>query len=118
MISRGRDRKKYAVDRLRGPLILAAELLQKRLIQHCWPCAYEDEQSMRGHIVTFVAARGRQIGPDFDEALAIAVRVLSSETGARIALNHREVWLEGPHYIGSDGYPKSGIPKRLSKWER
>lgn len=119
MTSRGRVRKKYTVDRSRGPLVLCAELLLKRLIQHCWPCEYEAYRPAGDTVESafFGPLKGRKLGPDFFDAFAIAVRVLSSETGARIAYSDGQIWLEGPHYIGSDGYPRYGVRKKHRQQE-
>lgn len=114
MTSRGRVRKKYTVDRSCGPLVLCAELLLKRLIQHCWPCDYEAYRPPGDTVESafFGPLKGRKLGPDFFDAFEIAVRVLSSETGARIGYTEGRIWLEGPHYIGTDGYPRYGVPKK------
>lgn len=113
--SRFRAKKKYSVDRSRGPLVLCAELIQKRLVQHCWPCTYVESEG--GDYCEFQPLAGRRLGPDFIAALSVAVRVLAADTGARLWSSSTGLFLEGPHYIGADGYPKFGVPKKYRQKE-
>ena len=100
---RGRIKRKWSVDKENGPLVMAAELVLKKLIQHSWPCEYRADREGGICYARFRAVRGRQIGPDFSEALERACRIVGADHRVTIACDGVDMWLDGDYYINRAG---------------
>lgn len=111
--SRGRAKRKWAVDKLSGPQRFVAELIQKKLIQHCWPCQVEDVR----HYSVFKADRFREIHSDFDEALDVAARIVCGQLGVNYDLYNRAFKLEGEYYLTDRGRIKPCVKRNISTSE-
>lgn len=111
--SRGRAKRKWAVDKLSGPQRFAAELIQKKLIQHCWPCQLIDVHKY----TRFIADRGRELHSDFDEALEAAARVVSTQHKFSFTLYNRAFKLDGDYYINPKGVLKKCEKQNISTLE-
>lgn len=100
--SRGRMKRKWAVDKSGGPQLFFAELVLKKLIQHCWPARIIDY----GHTVTFYPIKGRTIGPDFEDALQTAVRILAEKHRVKYTCYARGLRLKGDYILTEKGQIK------------
>ena len=96
-------KKKWRVNREDGPLVLAAEHVQKRMAQHRYPCDYE----VTPHGVTFSAGKGRDLCPRFVDVLAIAVRIVNADLKISVRLfstyDGPTIVFDFPHEINSRG---------------
>lgn len=95
-------RKKWAVDKTGGPLLFFAELVQKKLIQHSWPCDIKD----LGHTVVFKARKGRRLGRDFHEAAEVALRILGAQHRVRYTYYASGLRLAGDYVLTERGQLK------------
>lgn len=114
-------KRKWSVEKSAGPLVMLAELLQKRLIQHGWPCEYKrattvffppEENAPTEVTVNSVVFRrypGRQ---DFTEAFWDAfdamLRVICQEKNISAYRDGCILLLDGPHYVNKYGVLKRG----------
>lgn len=108
--SRGRIKRKWAVDKNGGPQLFAAELVMKKLIQHCWPCQIVDY----GHTCVFKAARFHQLGPDFDQALELALRIVSQKYRFKYTIYNRGFRLVGEYTLSEKGVLKCANSDSIS----
>lgn len=109
------------MDKSTGPLLLLAELVQKKLIQHSWPCDLQtgikinnpvwdgEDQTYTVLGCRFVPRKGRTIGSDFQEALETALRVVAHTSRARAYLEGTVIFLDGPHYVDKYGKIRVGV---------
>ena len=103
---------------------MLAEWLQKRLIQHGWPCEYERELAPVGELieenqehaehvrqVVFLPMKNR---PPFTEAFWDAfdtvLRVVAHEKGVRAYRQGRNLWLDGDYHVNKYGVIRRGLP--------
>lgn len=92
-------RKKWAVAKNGGPRLYFAELVQKKLIQHSWPCQVVEHPTA----VRFLPVKGRRLGPDFTEALEIAVRIVADRYRVRARVFNHGVSLLGDYILTERG---------------
>lgn len=110
---RGLVRKKWAVNKTDGPLVMYAELLQKKLHHHKIPCAYTVEHEMGA--VAFHPAKWRgPFSPDFRLFLNIAIKTVNADrrvSGYMLPAHDQKfyVMLDGPHFITRRGDLKKGV---------
>ena len=111
-IDRATVKRKWSADASAGPLILLAEWMQKRLIQHAWPCAYvahwqvvqpvhENEDQRKICVgVTFVPMAGRPPFTDaFWGAFDAVLRVVSHERRLRAYRDGPSLHLDGDWHV-------------------
>lgn len=111
--NRGRVKRKWAVGKTYGPVILIAELLQKKLIQHSWPCEYgaQNTGSYEEGFVTFSATKSKQsLGPDFISALDVAIRIVAAENKCEIERSGLQIRLIGQYHVNKYGKVRPGNP--------
>lgn len=103
-------RKKWRVCSNAGPLVLAGELLQKRMLQHRYPCEYTEGEFPDA--LVFHSARGQpQADAHFFRVLEIAVRIVNADKRVSIQMvrlsDHRAaIILVAPHHIDDRGQLK------------
>lgn len=110
---RGLVRKKWAVNKTDGPLVMYAELVQKKLHHHKIPCAYTVDYDM-GAVGFHPAKHRRAFSGDFRRLLHIAAKTVNADrrvSGYVIPANDQlfYVMLDGPHFITRRGDLKKGI---------
>lgn len=117
-------KRKWSADKSAGPLVLLAEWLQKRLIQHGWPCEYDrltsvelvqdqpeenarDVETVLG--VTFRAMRGRPpCSEHFWDAFDAVLRVVTHEKRLRAYRDGANLHLDGDYHVNKYGVIKCG----------
>lgn len=99
-------KRKWAVDKNGGPLRFFSELVLKKLIQHHWPCQTIDY----GHSVTFYPIKGRTIGPDFEQALQTAVRIVAAQHKVQYHCAYRSLTFTANYILTEKGQLKC-VPK-------
>lgn len=115
---RGLQKNKWATDKSGGPLLLYAELVQKKLIRHHWPCQYhvavqghdpvDGEYHRYAHGIMFLPLKGRNFSFDFQEALACAARVVAADGRFLGYASGQSIFLDGPHHINKQGKIRQG----------
>jgi len=116
-------KRKWSAEKSAGPLILAAEWLQKRLIQHAWPCEYtafykryplgpeENADSIRHcYGVEFHAVPGKpRLSSAFWDAFDIALRVVCYEAKIQAWRESGMLYLDGDYHVNKYGKIKRGV---------
>lgn len=106
-----RVKRKWGVDRSAGPVLALASLVQKKLIQHSFPCDVEPEARFdeiglpeEPRWVEFVPIRGRPaFGPDFMAALSLALHIVSDEQKVHASLDGVRLGLVGRWVLDERG---------------
>lgn len=114
-------KRKWSADKTAGPLVLLAEWIQKRMIQHGWPCAYEVLSSkIQGpeemapvetliHGVFFVEAKGRpKFTEEFWEAFDCVMRIVTHEKRVRAYRDGAHIYLDGQWHVNKYGVIRPG----------
>lgn len=106
-------RKKWRVNSVDGPLILAAELLKKKMLQHRYPCDY----SVTPEGVTFTKGK-KATDARFADTLAIAARIVNADLRVSLRLFSGEAGpiliLEGEHEVTSENRLRKAKKEKLS----
>lgn len=76
MSSRRYVKRTWRVPKNRGALEYFATLVQKALRKHGWPAKFEFDREAGGFVVLHVDG-GLTLPPDFEDAFAIAVRIVA-----------------------------------------
>lgn len=102
---RGLCKRKWAVCKVDGPLVLYANLLEKRLRRHFFPCKWVmiDDELIQFTPVNPLA----KFGPDFGEMFRLCIRNINSDL--RVQGAHRSGYLlcfDAPHHINAKGILK------------
>lgn len=116
-------KRKWSADKTAGPLVLLAELIQKRLNQHGWPCDYvrttahflgpEENAGVETTLlaVHFVPARGRpKCNEEFWDAFDAVLRVVAHEKRLRAYRVDANLHLDGQYHVNKYGVIKAGNP--------
>lgn len=116
-------KRKWSADKSAGPLVLLAEWVQKRLIQHGWPCEYQsrtvwDDPIEDGAVpgASTVAVLFKHyplkpaLGPDFWDAFDAMVRILAHEKDLRAYRDGCRLYLDGVYHVNKYGVIKRGAP--------
>lgn len=115
-------KRKWSADKSAGPLVLLAEWLQKRLIQHAYPCAYtvyrkapvtgpEESASLESEVygVEFHAAEGRPEPTEkFWDAFDAVLRIIMHEKDVVAWREDGMLYLDGLHYVDKYGKIRRG----------
>lgn len=107
-------KKKWRLNSEDGPLVLAAEHLVKRMLQHRYSCHYE----VTPLGVTFFSDRSK---PDptkyFADVLTLAVRIINADHRVAIRIFTGEhgptITFDGPHEVNARGELKK-VKEKLS----
>lgn len=109
-------KRKWSADKTAGPLVLLAEWVQKRLIQHGWPCDYvqsvytdvDDYSSV--FCVTFVEYRNRPpFTSAFWDAFDAVLRVVAHEKNLRCYRDGDSLFLDGVYHVNKYGVIRPGL---------
>jgi len=114
-------KRKWSADKSTGPLVLLAELLQKRLIQHAYPCAYtiswtkvklgpEDGAlpDRRAYAVEFHPQKNRVFTDVFWSAFDTVLRIVTYECNVRAWREDGFLYLDGDYHVNKYGKIKRG----------
>jgi hypothetical protein len=114
-------KRKWSADKTAGPLILLAEWLQKRLIQHAWPCRYEVIWEISPPVedganlertavdVRFIAQSGRPpLSDNFFDAFDAVLRILMHEKRLQAYRIGANLFLDGDYHVNKYGVIKPG----------
>lgn len=103
-------KRKWSVDRSAGHCCFMAELVQKRMVKHHWPCEYLPER-FRGpecDQVRFFHPVGLET-PEWLEALASITRAVADVQGAKVRLTEDTLLdLVCLHHFTKDGRLRPG----------
>lgn len=116
-------KRKWSAEKSAGPLVLLAEWLQKRLIQHGWPCDYlrdivrvplgpEENAHQENDVVAvaFGPYRGRQpLNDEFWDAFDGVLRVVSHEKRLRAYRIGANLYLDGEYHVNKYGVIRPGL---------
>lgn len=117
-------KRKWSADKSAGPLVFLAELLQKRLIQHAWPCSYavrwsvpymgpeENQQTEQIAEAIFFKPLGKRpaLSVDFWDAFDSVLRIVAHEQRCAAYRDQNRLYLDGPHYLNKYGKIRRGNP--------
>lgn len=115
-------KRKWSADKSAGPLVLLAEWLLKRLIQHAWPCEYvvqwsdpalgpevNANQERDAQSVAFRNAAGRPpLSDAFWDTFDCALRVLTHEKDVRAYRDGDRLILDGVYHVNKYGVIRRG----------
>lgn len=114
-------RRKWSADKTAGPLVLLAEWMQKRMIQHAWPCRYvaswkyydafeaEADREETVYAVEFVPVNGAPaFSQQFWEAFDTALRIVTYEKDVVAWREDGFLYLDGLHYVDKYGKIRRG----------
>lgn len=97
--NRGWQKRKWAVSKGDGPLIAAAEYVQKKLIQHYWPCTYEITHELGDHYALFIPKNAPGQSTDFERMLNLATRIVAAERRVSISSHLNHLYLHGEWHM-------------------
>lgn len=117
-------KRKWSADKSAGPLVLLAEWLKKRLIQHAYPCDFVvewdepflgpeqfAEREMAAIGVMFVPMGGRPpLDAEFWEAFDGVLRILCYEKNLSAFRQGAQLHLFGDYYVNKWGVIRRGNP--------
>lgn len=114
-------KRKWSADKTAGPLVLLAEWLQKRLIQHAWPCDIvvdrvrlsdiEENADVRDVVraVRFVPYRGAsELTSEFWDAFDVLLRIVAYEKRLRAYRDGDMLHLDGVYHVNKYGVIRPG----------
>ena len=117
MSERQTVKRKWSVEKSAGPLVLLAEILQKRLIQHAYPCEYTSYKKTDAdgfttvYGVEFHSSRGRPpLGPKFWEAFDTVLRIVAYEKNLSAWREDGLLYLDGIYHVNKYGVIRRGLP--------
>lgn len=116
---RGIVARKWSVDKGAGPVVLVAERIAKKLIQHGWPVELERLRPTRGQgqRVRLRLLTGPET-PEFLAALECAVQIESHYWPADVRAEGSCVWLQGPHHMVVRLYFSGGKAMKVARVKR
>lgn len=109
---RGVAVRKWLVDRSAGHLVFLAELTQKAMLKHHWPCEYAAPKHGRpqARLVHFFHPE-KLHSPAWHYALQVLAHSVADAQGATIKLDGRALSLVGEYHWKADGrLGKGGKP--------
>jgi len=115
-------KRKWSADKSAGPLVLLAEWVQKRLIQHAYPCEYSISWKERAlgpeenaaasrdaYAVEFHSAKGRAPPTAaFWAAFDTVLRIVTYEKNVRAWREDGMLYLDGEYHVDKYGKIKPG----------
>lgn len=120
--SREVAKRKWSADKSAGPLVLLAEWLKKRLIQHAYPCDFivewdnrgigpeENAEAEREAIGVMFVPMGKRppLAPEFWDAFDGVLRILCYEKNLSAFRQGAQVHLVGAYYVNKWGVIRRG----------
>lgn len=114
-------KRKWSADKSAGPLVLLAEWMQKRLIQHAYPCDYTvswsppklgpEENALpdrQAYAVEFHPQKNRIFTDAFWDAFDTVLRIVCYEKNIRAWREDGLLYLDGVYYVDKYGKIKPG----------